>query len=809
MTYANPTSTPLQIEVLPAGSNAPVLVLERGAPEFRPVAPGALARIPRGDMRPASSVPPIQADNLRRSNTPETTRTIDVQATTVRDNRRNPNPQPRPRMRAPDIASEIDEGSAYGVAGLGFGVFDELSNVPRDEAFRTNAALDFYEFYSGYEVGRSATAGIRDTLRDIRDVRLPRIDIPELRLPNVRLPEIALPRFDLPGFRLPRIDLPRVDIPSLHWPDLNIPSTELPPDYQNNHDYVDQIRERERDRVNDRNNPVPQPPPSAATELPILLPKIPNGCYLSVIMMTYGIRTYSSAFIASGTPDEIYNSYMHFRQITPGSQTPSMPGVGNAPYIDTVYDQHGNSWDRYDNPSGGMGEDLEGFSLTIEDETYPPNANNQITIYQQAVQNGITNTYDLNILASKIDLSKWAIVGKQMSCYGGTGCSLDPPAYEPPPPPPSDIPKKRKPPDMACCTCAQIASIVNTSLAALKQILVVPIVSCELQDGVWTPVVTSTPLVFFANDATTALSFGQLYLQLANQAIDLCQAKNSDIQAIADAIGVGEYPASLPSSLISKDQGWLGNLVPGQNVQIPNLTKLISWFIERFDEIMGQFEIPIQIKDSDPTTPGDQPKGLKIQNVAEGIAEATGLLLQIAYNSEALININTRTLLETGGDKIQNFKTYMLLEALSEYVGFKINEVEKTVSLTFKPGEKELTNLLKEHQQKVIVADFDEKTDFQAVLMKLMEAASIIKARYFRKIDINGNATEQILNVLKQSQSLGKKVNDNESDPQGNNSFDQFRNQVEEGFINEPGVTNSTNPYGKPYNERPKIRDVD
>lgn len=281
---------------------------------------------------------------------------------------------------------------------------------------------------------------------------------------------------------------------------------------------------------------------------------------------------------------------------------------------------------------------------------------------------------------------------------------------------------------------------------------------------------------------------------------------------LSDAIGVEEYPASLPKSLISKDQGFLGNLIPDTNIEIKNLTSLFGWYIERFDEIMGQFEIPIEIKDSDPTKAGNQPVGIKVDNIAEGIAESMGLLLQIAYNTEAMLNINTRTLLETGGDKIQNFKTYMLLEALTEYVGFKFNEVEKKVALTFKPGESDLSKLLKEYEQPVIVADFDEKTDFQADLRKLMEAAAIIKARYFRKLDSNADPVDiknAIMGILKQSQALGKKVNDNEEDANGDNSFDQFRNQVEEGFINEAGVMNTTDPYGKPYAERPKIRDVD
>lgn len=294
-----------------------------------------------------------------------------------------------------------------------------------------------------------------------------------------------------------------------------------------------------------------------------------------------------------------------------------------------------------------------------------------------------------------------------------------------------------------------------------------------------------------------------------NSVADALNLLTSRVETANKIIGIEEYPASLPQSLISKDEGFVGNLIPNPNVEIPNLTRLVGWFVERVDELVGQFEIPIEIKDTDPTTPGDQPVGLKITNVAEGLAEMLGLLLQTAYNTEALININTRTLVETGGDKVQNYKTYMLLEALTEYIGFKYNEVIKKVNLTFKPGAEGLDQMLKEHQQDVLVADFDEKLDFQSDLQRLLEAASIVKAVHFRRLDVKGDVKGQILDLLKKSLDVGKKVNGNEENAEGDNSFDQFRQEVEEGFINTPGVKNTTNPYGRPFEDRPRIKDVD
>lgn len=800
MISPNSSFAPLQIEVLPANSNTPVLVLDRGAPEFRPVAPGAITRIPRGDMRPASTAPPIQADNLRRSNAPETIRTIDVQATTVRENRRSPSPQARTRTAAPDTASGVDEGSAYGVAGLGFGIVDELRNVPRDEVYQTNAALDFYEFYAGYEVGRAGAAFARDTLQDIRDVRLPRIDVPELRFPNFNLPDINLPRVELPAFRLPRIDLPIVDLPSLHWPDLNPPADELPPNYQNDRDAVDQIRERERDRIADRQNPVPQPPPSAATQLPVLTPQIPEGCFLTVFMATHAVRTFSRSFVFPDDPSQTHGLYQYFKQTDyESTQTPFSPGVGNVQPNLVTYDPYGNRRNWYPDNAGGASYDDEGFATAITEETFPPDSNNQITIYHVIQQGKLTSTSGLRGLEGKVDLTKYGITGLQMNCYGGPGHNFSPPAYEPPPPPPR---RPRRPTDMAGCTCAQIASIVQLSLRTLKQTVTVPIVSCEFVGDVWTAVNTPTRMDFFAIDSATATSYAGIYLQMANQAIEACNAKNNT-QKLLTVIGVDEFPASLPKSLITKTEGFPGNFIPDANVEIPSLAKLVSWFIEQFDALVGQFEIPIEIKDTDPTTPGDQPAGLKLPNIAESIGEIVVLLLQISIDAQTLVNIATRNLVETGQDKQQNFITYKLLQALTDWVGFKYKDTKAKLPMTFNPGKSQFHELLQDTEIQVVVPEFDEKVGLEADLMRFRKAASILDSAFFKKINPNGDIKAQMFQSIRDALALAQTINKDTDQ-----AWETEIEQIEEGFTDTPGLSNPNLPYGQDYARRPKIRNL-
>ncbi len=272
---------------------------------------------------------------------------------------------------------------------------------------------------------------------------------------------------------------------------------------------------------------------------------------------------------------------------------------------------------------------------------------------------------------------------------------------------------------------------------------------------------------------------------------------------LSKVVGVEDYPVSLPESLISKDEGFIGNLIPNADVEITSLTKLFAWYIERFDEIMGQWEIPIEIKDSDPTTPGDQPKGIKLPNIAETLAEMFSLAFQTNINSETLLNFATRTLIETGQDKQQNFITYKLLNSLTDWAGFKYKDVKVDLPMSFTPGKQNFDELLKETNVSVGVPEFDEKFGLEGDLMKFRKASAVLDSVYFRKLNPNGDIKAQILDNVKNGLALAKEILEKEG-----KDFDKFVEDAELGFTNTPGITNTTEPYGRDMSQRPKIKDL-
>lgn len=277
------------------------------------------------------------------------------------------------------------------------------------------------------------------------------------------------------------------------------------------------------------------------------------------------------------------------------------------------------------------------------------------------------------------------------------------------------------------------------------------------------------------------------------------------VDKIAQIIGVDDYPVSVPESLISKDEGFIGNLIPNPNKNLQSLTQLFVWYIERFDELMGQFEIPIEIKDADPTTPGDQPVGIKLPNVAESIAEMMGLLLEAAINSRTLVNITTRNLIGSEQDKLQNYKTYMATQAIIEYLGFKHKDTKEKIPMLITPDKESLEELLQEKEFEIEVTNFDDKQTFRENLADLLNAAAIIRAVFWRKIDKDKDIAAQLVEKIKKLKDVDDALAKNTKD---DDDLDKFIADVEDGFRSYTNITDPLNPYGKPYEERPKIKKI-
>jgi hypothetical protein len=214
------------------------------------------------------------------------------------------------------------------------------------------------------------------------------------------------------------------------------------------------------------------------------------------------------------------------------------------------------------------------------------------------------------------------------------------------------------------------------------------------------------------------------------------------------AIGVDEYPATVPKSFINKNGKEAGVK------QLSNLTQLVGWYVERFDEVVGQFEIPIDVDDIDLTKKGNQSVKIRLPNIAESIAEMFLMILNITINNEVQTNIATRILAETGADKQQNFKSYMMLEAITEYLGFSYREQDKGMPLTFSPGKESFDEMLVEKEVRVSCVEYDDKVNLPKQMQELLNAAAIVRGALWKQLDPKKDLKKQLLDSLIASSAL-------------------------------------------------------
>ena len=386
-----------------------------------------------------------------------------------------------------------------------------------------------------------------------------------------------------------------------------------------------------------------------------------------------------------------------------------------------------------------------------------------------------------------------------------------PPKEPPPPPPPPPRPRRRKD-NMSCCppvNYALIAFMQQQVIENMRYEVSIPVVTCEQNSaGIWEPKSTFKTVTVFAPTAEIAAQQAEIHKQQALMAVQLCEMKNGasneTLEKIATAIGVDEYPATLPASLIATATDFNGNYQEPGTVEIPNLTRFMEWYVKRFDEIMGQWQVPIQVKDADPTTPGDQPVGMKIPNIAEAFAELFGLVFQTAINSETLVNIGLKNLVETGQVKQQGFKSYYQLDSIIDYLNFNTKEVKQKLPLSFTPGKEKLEEILTPIETEVLVQEINDTNTLKISLGQIGFMESVIRAVYWRQVDPNGDIKQQLINQFKKHKDFKDKLDVNAKDENDKDDFDNFIDAAEIAYQG-GAVPVDNKPYGRNFSERPRI----
>jgi hypothetical protein len=148
-------------------------------------------------------------------------------------------------------------------------------------------------------------------------------------------------------------------------------------------------------------------------------------------------------------------------------------------------------------------------------------------------------------------------------------------------------------------------------------------------------------------------------------------------------------------------------------------------------------------------------------------------------------------------------------------MAFKSTEVDIPVPMTFTAGAETISALLEESEGHIKGTDYVEKETLRDVYLDLLQAAAIIRAVHWQRIDTKLDTKPQLLSILKGSVDLAASIaKPQKQDGDGNENtspsqdFEDFIDSVEDGFRNTTGITDIQNPYGKTPDRRPRIRQI-
>lgn len=287
----------------------------------------------------------------------------------------------------------------------------------------------------------------------------------------------------------------------------------------------------------------------------------------------------------------------------------------------------------------------------------------------------------------------------------------------------------------------------------------------------------------------------------------------SRINKIYNTVGVDDYPVSAPQ-WITKDNS--------PQISIANITRFISYTVKQLDAISGNYPIKIKIQDADLTQEGNQEKTVTLPNAAEALAEIVGLLLAIRSETNASLIASVNGMIEAGSSKQLAFLAQEYAKANAEFLAYKGRQVERELPYTFTPNESQLDKMMKPKTVKVKGWENDDKDDFTDAIAPLLELAAMWKAQNFRNLGA-ASPVEKLSDILRGANQISDLMSEFRKSPptvpDPNNpdapppepkkdEWDTFVEEAEQGFITKPGITDNIRPYGRPLDQRPRIREI-
>ncbi|MEQ9236340.1 hypothetical protein [Coleofasciculus sp. E2-BRE-01] len=285
---------------------------------------------------------------------------------------------------------------------------------------------------------------------------------------------------------------------------------------------------------------------------------------------------------------------------------------------------------------------------------------------------------------------------------------------------------------------------------------------------------------------------------------------------------IWNFPKAFPKSFVTKFED--GKPLQPETKQINNLMDFFEWAIIVFEEILGEFPSSIEFvtskeekvvtdKNGNPVLDanGNPKTELKVSkattrfpNVAEILSEIVPLTYQAYTNTEKLLELSSKTLIEAGASKVAITKNFYRLKAIEKAMGLVTKADTKSVPLAFTAGQKNLLGFSKPSTTDIEIVEWDGSLDQQEIFRELLFAAKIIRGVYWQPLpNEQESAKAKIKEIIGQQNIFDEKLTEKVI----NNENESYR-KIERAFTDEPGIGDTTDYWGGTLENTVSIRKI-
>ena len=206
-----------------------------------------------------------------------------------------------------------------------------------------------------------------------------------------------------------------------------------------------------------------------------------------------------------------------------------------------------------------------------------------------------------------------------------------------------------------------------------------------------------------------------------------------------------------------------------EEVELEKLYDVLSfqeWTVKQIDALVGEFPLKLQVKTVDEQNQ-EVEKEVCLENLSEAIAEFMGMVINIAQDSDLAVNIGMKNLAESVKAANAAITTFDYAVANAEFLGYRGNDKEREVKLTFSPEKPTLAEFLQPSSQKIIGWVNEDKQTLVELIKQTLIGTEIVKAALFQPFEHGGKITGDAI-----KEDLQQIATDNET------KWSQFKNRV-------------------------------